>query len=159
MCDDTKYEFMPPVAPTPDEEGRLFSMAETCGRTGLPYETLKFYCNKGLVPGVRRDGRNRRVFDEATVRWVESLQCLKHCGMSISEMRDYVDLCAAGEASLRERKAILAEKQHHLREELAAIQGAIDFIDQKQAYYDDVLAGRTPYYSNLRTRVGEHPKG
>ena len=35
--------------------GRLYPMKEACEQTGLAYETLKFYCNIGLVPGVKRD--------------------------------------------------------------------------------------------------------
>ena len=34
--------------------GRLYPMKEACEQTGLAYETLKFYCNIGLVPGVKR---------------------------------------------------------------------------------------------------------
>lgn len=33
----------------------LYSMKETCEKTHLTYDTLKFYCNEGLVPNVKRD--------------------------------------------------------------------------------------------------------
>ena len=59
----------------------------------MTYQTLKFYCNQGLVPYVKRDKNNRRVFDEHDVEWVRSLTRLKRCGMSIEEMRDYLELC------------------------------------------------------------------
>ena len=52
-------------------------MKETCQKTGLAYETLKFYCNQGLVPNVKRDSRNHRVFDDGDVAWINSLTCLK----------------------------------------------------------------------------------
>ena len=29
------------------------------------------------------------------------------------------------------------------------LQKAIDYIDWKQSFYDDVLSGKTKYYSNL----------
>ena len=32
---------------------------------------------------------------------------------------------------------------------VAEIQASIDYIDWKQGFYDDVLAGRTEYFSNL----------
>lgn len=50
----------------------MYTMRETCEKTGLSYETLKFYCNE-----------------------------------------------------------------------------AIDYIDWKQGFYDDVLSGKIEYYSNL----------
>ncbi len=34
-------------------------------------------------------------------------------------------------------------------EQMAEIQAGIDCIDWKQGFYDDVLAGRTDYFSNL----------
>lgn len=127
----------------------LFSMKAVCEKTGMTYETLKFYCNQGLVPHVKRDAGNRRVFDERDVAWIESLGCLKRCGLSIQEMRHYVQLCLQGEASIPERKKILAQKRQALVEQIAQLQGAVAYVDQKQALYEDVLAGKRPYVSNL----------
>lgn len=61
----------------------MYTMKETCEKTGLSYETLKFYCNQGLVPNVKRDSKNHRIFDERDVAWINSLNCLRNCGMSI----------------------------------------------------------------------------
>ena len=66
----------------------LYSMKEVCRKTGMTYEALKFYCNQGLVPNVKRDDHNYRVFDDREVAWIESLGCMKRCGMSIQEMQE-----------------------------------------------------------------------
>ena len=81
-------------------------MKEVCEQTGLTYETLKFYCNQGLVPNVKRDKNNFRVFDDRDVAWIKSLGCLRNCGMSIQEMKDYIALCLKGQKSIPERKTI-----------------------------------------------------
>ena len=130
----------------------LYSMKAVCEKTGMTYETLKFYCNQGLVPNVKRDAGNRRFFDERDIAWVESLGCLKRCGLSIQEMRHYVQLCLQGEASIPERKSILTQKRQTLMEHIAKLQSAVDYVDQKQAFYDDVLAGKRSYVSNLLPR-------
>lgn len=127
----------------------MYSMKETCEKTGLSYETLKFYCNQGLVPNVKRDKNNRRVFDDRDVAWIQSLSCLKNCDMSISEMKAYIELCLIGESTIPERKEILRDKKEDLLEQMRLLQEAIDYIDWKQGFYDDVLAGKTPYFSNL----------
>ena len=129
--------------------GTLYTMMDVCREADMTYQTLKFYCNQGLVPNVKRDKNNRRVFDERDLEWVKSLTCLKKCGMSIAEMRDYLELCLEGEASIPMRKEMLAEKRERLVEQLAEVQASIDYIDWKQGFYDDVLAGRTEYFSNL----------
>lgn len=127
----------------------LFSMKQACEQTHLSYETLKFYCNQGLVPNVKRDKNNRRIFSEQDIAWIQSLNCLKNCGMSLSEMKDYIQLCVIGESTIPERKEILVCKRTALLEQMKQIQQAIDYIDWKQRFYDDVLSGKTKYYSNL----------
>lgn len=133
----------------------LYSMREVCKMTGMTYEALKFYCNQGLVPNVKRDGNNYRVFDERDVAWIESLGCLKRCGMGIREMKAYIALCMQGQPSIPERKAILQRKREQLLERIRELEGAMDYIDQKQAFYDGVLAGEIPYESNLLPVEGE----
>ena len=127
----------------------MYSMKEACTLTNMTYENLKFYCNEGLVPNVKRDNRNYRVFDEHDIKWIQSLNCLKRCGMSIVEMKEYLALCMEGEGTIQERKVILAEKKEALLQSIAELQGAVAYIDWKQGFYDDVLSGKTAYYSNL----------
>lgn len=127
----------------------MYSMKEACSLTNMTYENLKFYCNEGLVPNVKRDSRNYRVFDEHDIKWIQSLNCLKSCGMSLAEMKTYLALCLEGEGTIPERKVILAEKKEALLQSIAELQKAVAFIDWKQGFYDDVLSGKTKYYSNL----------
>ena len=127
----------------------MYSMKEACSLTDMTYENLKFYCNEGLVPNVKRDSRNYRVFDEHDIKWIQSLNCLKSCGMSLAEMKTYLALCMEGEGTSPERKVILAKKKEDLLQSIAQLQKAVAFIDWKQGFYDDVLSGKTEYYSNL----------
>ena len=127
----------------------MYSMKEACALTNMTYETLKFYCNEGLVPNVKRDSRNYRVFDEHDIKWIQSLNCLKNCGMSIAEMKEYLTLCLGGEATIPARKVILAAKKEALLQSIAHMQDAVAYIDWKQGFYDDILSGKAKYYSNL----------
>ena len=127
----------------------MYSMKEACTLTNMTYENLKFYCNEGLVPNVKRDRRNYRVFDEHDIKWIQSLNCLKSCGMSIAEMKQYLALCMEGEGTIPERKVILAEKKETLLQSMTELQKAVAYIDWKQRFYDDVLSGTTASYSTL----------
>ena len=121
----------------------MYTMKEACTLTNMTYENLKFYCNEGLVPNVKRDSRNYRVFDKHDIKWIQSLNCLKRCGMSIAEMKEYLALCMDGEGTIPERKMILAEKKEALLQSIAELQRAVAYIDWKQGFYDDVLSGKT----------------
>ena len=84
--------------------------------------------------------------------WLKSLSCLKKCGMSIEEIRKYLDLCLKGESTIPERKIMLDLKRKKLIEEQNQIQASIDFIDWKQDFYDSILSGKTKYFSYLKNQ-------
>ena len=127
----------------------MYSMKEVCKETNLTYQALKYYCNEGLVPNVKRDSNNRRIFDEHDVKWIKDLVCLKKCGMSIQEMKEYLALCLQGESTIMKQKEMLSRKQEMLRESIRELENSIDYIDWKQNFYDEVLSGKRPYVSNL----------
>ncbi|MGN1343437.1 MAG: MerR family transcriptional regulator [Traorella sp.] len=131
------------------KEKKLYSMKQACELTNLTYDTLKFYCNEGLVPNVKRNKNNYRMFSEKDIAWINSLSCLKNCGMSIVEMKQFLNLCLEGESSIPERKVILNRKLIDLENKIEEIKKSIDYIHWKQQFYDDVLSGKTEYISNL----------
>lgn len=127
----------------------LYTMMQVCKETNMTYQTLKYYCNEGLIPNVKRDSNNRRVFDERDVKWIKDFVCLKRCGMSIQEMKVYLDLCLQGESTIPQRKVMLAQKQEALRVSIQELEDSVRYIDWKQNFYDEVLSGERPYVSNL----------
>lgn len=127
----------------------MYTMMQVCRELDITYQTLKFYCNEGLVPGVKRDKNNRRIFDEKDVRWIKDLTCLKKCGLSIQEMKEYLELCLQGESTIVSRKKMLAKKQETLRVAIKELEDSVAYIDWKQNFYDEVLSGKRPYISNL----------
>ena len=122
----------------------MYTMKEACAQTGLPYETLKFYCNQGLVPNVQRDAQNRRIFSDGDIGWIRSLECMKNCGMGIREMQEFLGLCQEGTSSIPRRKEILERKRLELEREQLRIRESLSYIDRKQAYYDSILSESTP---------------
>ena len=127
----------------------MFTMKQVCKEANMTYQTLKYYCNEGLVPNVKRDVNNHRVFDERDVKWIKDLVCLKKCGMSIQEMKEYLELCLQGESTILQRKEMLTQKQQALRNSIQELENSVSYIDWKQNFYDEVLSGKRPYVSNL----------
>ena len=127
----------------------MYSMKDVCAMTGLNYETLRFYCNEGLIPNVTRDKNNYRVFSERDVNWIRGLLCLKRCDMSIKDMKRDMELCLQGKNSIAERKELLTAQKEILLDHIKELQNSVEYIEKKQRYYDDVLGGVIPYSSNL----------
>ena len=64
-----------------------YSIKETCKITGLTYNTLKFYCNEGLIPNVKRSKNNYRVFDDNNIGWIKNLLCLKNVVCAVKKLK------------------------------------------------------------------------
>ena len=127
----------------------IYTMKQVCTETDMTYQTLKFYCNEGLVPHVKRDKNNHRIFDERDLKWIKDLICLKKCNMSIQEMKEYLALCLQGKSTIESRKKILDAKRNELLNRIEELNIAISYIDEKQEFYDDVLSGKRKYCSYL----------
>lgn len=127
----------------------MFSMKEVCEEVGMSYQTLKFYCNEGLVPNVKRDKNNYRVFDDRNIAWLKGLQYLRRCGMSIKDMKQYLHYCLQGPATIPQRKEMLNQTKKELLNKIDDINECIHYINDKQSFYDDVLSGKIEYTSNL----------
>lgn len=127
----------------------MYTMNQTCEEVGMNYETLKFYYNEGLIPNVKRNKNNHRIFDENDIEWIKNLSCLKNCGMTINDMKIYINLCLEGESTILERKTILDSQKHVILDKIKKLQESVNYINQKQQFYDDVLDGKINYYSNL----------
>ncbi|MBO5070633.1 MAG: MerR family transcriptional regulator [Roseburia sp.] len=127
----------------------MYTMMQVCRELNMTYQTLKYYCNEGLIPNVKRDSNNRRIFDEKDVKWIKDLTCLKKCDMSILEMKEYLELCLQGESTIMLRNEMLAKKRESLLGSIKALEDSVDYIDWKQNFYDEVLSGKRPYVSNL----------
>lgn len=128
---------------------KKYSMKEVCTMLGLNYQTLKYYCNEGLIPNVERDENNYRLFDENNINWIKGLICLKKCGMKISEIRKYLNLCLEGISTIPQRKQMLLERKKNLELEIKSIQDSIEYINNKEKFYNDVLEGKTEYFSYI----------
>ena len=127
----------------------MYTMMHVCREVGMTYQTLKFYCNEGLVPNIKRNKNNRHTFDERNIKWINDFTCLKRCGMSIQEMKECLELCLQGASTIPLRKELLAKKQEALRLSIKELEDSVSYIDWKQNFYDEVLSGKRPYISNL----------
>lgn len=127
----------------------MYTMKEVCQISGLSYDTLKYYCNEGLIPNVKRDKNNRRIFDERDLSWLNNLICLKNCGMSISGIKNYLQYCLEGEKSIPTRMDVLNDQREVLLSKIKELEKNIEYIDQKQTFYQEVLDGKIKYRSDL----------
>lgn len=118
----------------------MYSMKQVSDLTGLNYQTIKFYCNKGLIPNVKRNDINHRVFDQKDLNLINGIKCLKRCGMSIKDIKNYLDLVDIGNSTLLKRKQILNKQKENLLKKQKELDECLEYIENKQKYYDDLIS-------------------
>ncbi len=64
-------------------------------------------------------------------------------------MKIYLSLCLKGKATIPERKIMLDKQKADLIIKISELNECVDFIDNKQQFYNDVLEGSVKYNSNL----------
>ena len=119
--------------------------------------TLRFYTDQGLLP-CRRDSGNRRVFDEESVNWMQGIKCLKGCGASIEDIREYCRLCLLEESqeNLRARYAIIRKQREEAYKRVEEAKATARYMDEKVAHYEAILAGQVPDDTNPKNWSAEN---
>lgn len=111
--------------------------------------TIRYYTDIGLLP-CRRDGGNRRVFDDESVNWMQGITCLKGCGASIEDIKEYCRLCRLeeNEENLRARYNIFLKQRDEAYKKLEEAKATVEYMNRKVKHYEDVLAGLVPDDTN-----------
>lgn len=126
-----------------------YSVSEVCAKTGISYETLKYYGREGIIVQVRRDRANRRIFDEKNIDWIQDVLTLRQCRMGIAEMKTFTSLCLQGESTIEQRKAMFEAKKAQLMEELEQLERTIACIQAQKEEYDRILRKEQAYTCSL----------
>jgi len=125
--------------------GDEFHIGELARRTGKSVHAIRWYEALGLVPGVRRDAGNRRIYGERHVAWLELMHRLRTTGMSIAQLRQYTALARQGRTTLAAQRDLLLAHRERVQATLAEWRRALALLDRKVDFYGDWLAtGRRP---------------
>lgn len=119
--------------------------------------TIRYYTDTGLLP-CRRDGGNRRVFDEESVSWMQGIKCLKGCGASIEDIQEYCRLCMLEESedNLRARYAIIRKQREEAYKRVEEAKATAKYMDEKVAHYEAILAGLAPDDTNPKNWTADN---
>lgn len=103
-----------------------------------PY-TLRFYAKKDLFPNITRDKQNTRLFSEKDLEYVEMVLALRHTGMNLSSIKNYIDLCALGDQSIVERLNIIQNELNNAEEKVKESIRQRDILKDKLSYYKKAI--------------------
>ena len=120
-----------------------YSIGEVANTTGIAISTLRYYDREGMFPNIERSNGGIRVFSDIEIETIRIVECLKASGLSIKDIKRFLDWCQEGDASLQKRRDMFRERLEAVKRQMEELQKTMDTIKYKCWYYDTALAAGT----------------
>lgn len=115
------------------------TIAEVSREYDISADTLRYYERIGLLPRVNRNSSGNRDFSETDCNWVNFIKCMRHAGLSIESLIEYVTMFQQGDETIAARKELLIEQREQLENRITQMQDTLSYLNQKIERYDDEM--------------------
>ena len=112
------------------------TITEAAEKFQISPDTLRYYERIGLLPAVPRTPSGRRCYPEDVQKWLEMIICLRHSGVGVEKLLDYVSLIQQGDQTLPAQEELLREQRDALVEKQHDLQRSIDRLNHKLKLYE-----------------------
>lgn len=118
----------------------MYTVSETAKMLGTSAATLRYYEREGLLPLVERTPGGIRMFTDQDIPWLREILSLKQGGLSVKEIRRYVEMVMQGDRTLSDRLQFFREQRETLQEQIRQLQQALDVVNYNCWYYETALS-------------------
>ena len=115
-----------------------YTISENAKLMGVSTYTLRYYDKEGLFPNVKRVN-GIRIFEDKDFEWLRVLNCLRNINMPIKKMKEYVELCQQGDASLKDRLKMIEEQEESINAQIKTLEYYKQEIYFKKKYYEEAI--------------------
>jgi len=119
-----------------------YTIGDFAKAVGLTAPTLRYYETEGLIEP-HRLANGRRYYETADINWVKFLIHLKGTGMSISELKQYVQWRAEGDQTIPQRLALLQQVKDDFLVQFNDLQHHLQILNDKINWYEEKTVGLT----------------
>ena len=125
------------------EEIMEYTIGEVAEKTGLSISALRYYDKEGLLPFVERNPAGQRRYKDSDFEWLSIIECLKATGMTIREIKQYIDWYKEGDSTLEKRLALFEKQQQVLSTQIEELKKKLYKINCKIWYYETAIEAGT----------------
>ncbi len=128
----------------------VYTVGEMAKLLGVTASTLRYYDKEGLLPFVERSSGGIRMFQESDIEWLQVIGCMKKAGMSIKDIRQYIEMALQGDDTIDLRLAMFQHQREVLKRQMEELQHTMEMVDYKCWYYETAKkAGTTKLPQNM----------
>ena len=88
-----------------------YSIGDFAKLVDVKEHTLRFYEKEGLIE-VKRKGNKVRVYTDADQRWIEFLLHMKGTGMTLADLKQYIQWRSEGDTTIADRLDLLKKTKN-----------------------------------------------
>ena len=114
----------------------IYTVGEIANKLNIAPSTIRYYDKEGLIPFVERSSGGIRMFKDSDFEWLSIIECLKQTGMSIKEIKTFIDWCMQGDETISQRKALIEKQRVIILEQIKQMQETLAMLDYKTWYYE-----------------------
>ena len=112
------------------------TVKDVAKKTGLTPHTIRYYAKEGLLPTVKRNSHGVRIFTENDLEAIYIIECLKNCGMTLKEIKQFTDWTMAGDSTIDKRLELFRNKFADLQEKIRCMNETLDALRYKIWFYE-----------------------
>ncbi len=114
----------------------VYTVGEMAKLLGVPASTLRYYDKEGLLPFVGRSSGGIRQFHDSDLEWLRVINCMKKAGMSLKDIRQYIELARQGNGTIDTRLAMFRHQREVLQQQMEELQHTLAMVEYKCWYYE-----------------------
>ena len=121
-----------------------YTIKEASQLSGLPGSTLRYYETIGIIQPISRDTSSKhRVYNQEDINLIDAIACLNATGMSLDDMRAYLENRNKGRDGADDEIALLEAQKQRITDEAKFLELRRQYIELKIAYWQEVKSGDT----------------
>lgn len=118
---------------------KTYSIGEVAEMFNLTVPTLRYYDKENLIPNLKRTVSGIRQFTQDNIEAIQVIECLKHAGMPIKDIKIFMQMVQQGDKSLPDRLHLFQKQQKNILEQIIQLQKLLKIIDFKCEYYQQAV--------------------
>lgn len=121
---------------------QTYTIKEVSEQSGLPESTLRYYESIGVIDPVARDTSSKhRVYTDEDMNTIDAIACLNAAGMSIDDMRSYLDNRTHGADTAKQQIQLLSTQLERIQDEERFLVLREQYVKLKVSYWRAVESG------------------
>ena len=127
-----------------------YSIGEVAKILEITPSTLRYYDKEGLLPLVNRTPSGIRTFNHEDLSLLRLVQCLKASGMSIKDIKQFVDWTLAGDETIEERRDMFRRQKAQVEQQMAEMEKTYNAILYKCWFYETAYKEGTTNFDHCK---------